>query len=196
METLFSVTSTPKEKAYAYALIDVAIRTHHAVASAGEARLTYMRRLIGGRLYEQCAVVITVIATAHCSYRRPLNNVNHRGRQVRPAQRDQMGGGGKRTRDMRHMARRKESQPDTVCSLAIFSSQPPRGGEKARLCGESRRAERLLSPISRMGSSTDRDESDDDLSEGGFPLPPARPESHRSRGQARSTRPAHACQPC
>jgi hypothetical protein len=44
METLCSVTSTPKEKAYAYALIDVAMRTHQAVASAGEARLTYMRR--------------------------------------------------------------------------------------------------------------------------------------------------------
>jgi hypothetical protein len=35
---------------------------------------------------------------------------------------------GKRTGDMRHLAGRQESQPDTVCSLAIFSSQPPRGG--------------------------------------------------------------------
>jgi hypothetical protein len=45
METIRSVTATtPNEKAYAYALIDEAIRTHQAVASAGEARLTYIKR--------------------------------------------------------------------------------------------------------------------------------------------------------
>jgi hypothetical protein len=45
METIRSVTSTPNEKAYAYYLIDAAIHTHHqAMASAGEARLNYMRR--------------------------------------------------------------------------------------------------------------------------------------------------------
>jgi hypothetical protein len=44
METIRSKTSTPDEKAYAYAPIDAAIRTHQAMASAGEARLTYIKR--------------------------------------------------------------------------------------------------------------------------------------------------------
>jgi hypothetical protein len=39
METIRSVTATPVEKAYAYSLIDAAVRTHQAVAAAGEARL-------------------------------------------------------------------------------------------------------------------------------------------------------------
>jgi hypothetical protein len=44
METIRSNTSTPDEKAYAFALIDAMIRTQQEVASAGEARLTYTRR--------------------------------------------------------------------------------------------------------------------------------------------------------
>jgi hypothetical protein len=44
METLRSVTSTPDETAYAYSLVDAALRTHQVVASAGEARLTYIGR--------------------------------------------------------------------------------------------------------------------------------------------------------
>jgi hypothetical protein len=44
METIRAVTSTPDERAYAYSLVDAALRTHQAVASAGEARLTYIRR--------------------------------------------------------------------------------------------------------------------------------------------------------
>jgi hypothetical protein len=44
MQTIRSITSTPDEKAYAYALIDAPIRTDKAVASPGEARLTYIRR--------------------------------------------------------------------------------------------------------------------------------------------------------
>jgi hypothetical protein len=44
METIRAVTSTPDETAYAYSLGDAALRTHQAVASAGEARLTYIRR--------------------------------------------------------------------------------------------------------------------------------------------------------
>jgi deoxyhypusine synthase len=44
METIRSVTSTPDETAYAYSLVDAALRTHQAVASAGEARLTYIMR--------------------------------------------------------------------------------------------------------------------------------------------------------
>jgi hypothetical protein len=44
METLRSVTSTPDETTYAYSLVDAALRTNQAVASAGEARLTYIRR--------------------------------------------------------------------------------------------------------------------------------------------------------
>jgi hypothetical protein len=31
---------------------------------------------------------------------------------------------------MRHLARRQESKPDTVCSLAIFSSQLPQEGRR------------------------------------------------------------------
>jgi hypothetical protein len=44
METIRAVTYTPDEKAYAYSIIDAALRTHQAVASAGEARLTYIGR--------------------------------------------------------------------------------------------------------------------------------------------------------
>jgi hypothetical protein len=44
METSRAVTSTPDETAYAYSLVDVALRTHQAVASAGEAQLTSLRR--------------------------------------------------------------------------------------------------------------------------------------------------------
>jgi hypothetical protein len=44
METIRAVTSTPDEKAYAYSLIDTALRAHQAMASAGEARLTYIGR--------------------------------------------------------------------------------------------------------------------------------------------------------
>jgi hypothetical protein len=42
VEAILAVTSTPEEKVYAYSLIDAALRTHRAVASAGEARLTYI----------------------------------------------------------------------------------------------------------------------------------------------------------
>jgi arginine/ornithine N-succinyltransferase beta subunit len=44
IETIRAVTSTPDEKAYAYSLIYAAIRAHQAVASPGEARLTYIKR--------------------------------------------------------------------------------------------------------------------------------------------------------
>jgi hypothetical protein len=46
METIRSSTgtSTPYEKAYAYSLIDAALRTHQAVSAAGEAQLIYIRR--------------------------------------------------------------------------------------------------------------------------------------------------------
>jgi hypothetical protein len=44
METIRSVTSTPDETAYAYSLVNAALRTHQAVASAGEARLSYIMR--------------------------------------------------------------------------------------------------------------------------------------------------------
>jgi hypothetical protein len=67
---------------------------------------------------------------------------------------------------------------------------------KTRLGGEVRREEHLLP---RAGMSTDRDGTDDDLSEGDFtclsPIAPARPESHGTRGQASSPRPAQANQP-
>jgi hypothetical protein len=63
----------------------------------------------------------------------------------------------------------------------------PEGGGKTRLGGEMRREEQL---IPRAGMSTDRDGTDEDLSEGGFhmpfPLAPARPQSYGTRGQARS----------
>jgi ribosomal protein L12E/L44/L45/RPP1/RPP2 len=44
LETIRSVTCTPDEKAYAYSLIDASTRTHQTAASAGKARLTYIRR--------------------------------------------------------------------------------------------------------------------------------------------------------
>jgi hypothetical protein len=44
METIRAVTPTSDETTYAYLLIDAALRTHKAVVSAGEARLTYIRR--------------------------------------------------------------------------------------------------------------------------------------------------------
>jgi hypothetical protein len=44
MEMIRAVTSNPDETAYAYSLVDEALRTNQAVASAGEARLTYIRR--------------------------------------------------------------------------------------------------------------------------------------------------------
>jgi hypothetical protein len=44
METIPADISTPNEKAYAYTLIDVAVRTHQAVASGGETILTYVMR--------------------------------------------------------------------------------------------------------------------------------------------------------
>jgi hypothetical protein len=69
------------------------------------------------------------------------------------------------------------------------------GGGKTRLGGDVRREEQL---IPRAGKSKDRDGTDEDLSVGGFhmpsPLAPARPESHGTRGQACSPRPAHADQ--
>jgi hypothetical protein len=51
-------------------------------------------------------------------------------------------------------------------SYFLFSA--PEGGEKSRLGGEMRREEQLLP---RAGMSTDRDGTDDDLSEGVFHLP-------------------------
>jgi hypothetical protein len=43
-ETIRSSTSNLDEKAYAYSLIDAAVRTHKGVAAAGEARLNYVTR--------------------------------------------------------------------------------------------------------------------------------------------------------
>jgi hypothetical protein len=48
-------------------------------------------------------------------------------------------------------------------SCFLFSA--PEGGEKTQLGGALRREEQL---IPRAGLSTDRDGTDDDLSEGGF----------------------------
>jgi hypothetical protein len=82
-------------------------------------------------------------------------------------------------------------------SYFLFSAHE--GGEKTRLGGALRREERL---IPRAGLSTDRDGTDEDLSEGVFHLPfpsgsgtTRRPESHMSRAQAGSTRPAQVEQP-
>jgi hypothetical protein len=79
-------------------------------------------------------------------------------------------------------------------SYLLFTA--PEGGGKTRLGGEVRREEQLLP---RAGKSTDRDGTDEELSEEvfhmPFPLAPARPESHGTRGPARSPRPAHADQP-
>jgi hypothetical protein len=82
-----------------------------------------------------------------------------------------MGGGNMRQKDRGHEKFGSEAGEPAGHRLhpSYFLLPAPVGGEKARLGGESRRAERLLSPISRTGLSTDRDGSDDDLSEGGFP---------------------------
>jgi hypothetical protein len=55
---------------------------------------------------------------------------------------------------------------------SYFLFPAPEGGEKTRLGGELRREEQLLP---RAGMSTDRDGTDDDMSEGVFhlPLPPS-----------------------
>jgi hypothetical protein len=50
METIRAVTSTPDETAYAYSLVDAALRTHQAVASTGEARLACIRRFKGKKI--------------------------------------------------------------------------------------------------------------------------------------------------
>jgi hypothetical protein len=80
--------------------------------------------------------------------------------------------------------------------LGYFLLSAPEGGVKTRLGSEVRREEQLLS---RLGMSTDRDGTDEDLSEGvfhmPFPLAMARPESHGTRGQTSSPRPAQAGQP-
>jgi hypothetical protein len=79
-------------------------------------------------------------------------------------------------------------------SYSLFLA--PEVGGKTRLGGEVHREEHLLP---RAGMSTDRDGTDEDLSEGVFHVPfslaPARPESHGTRGQARSPRLAQADQP-
>jgi hypothetical protein len=76
---------------------------------------------------------------------------------------------------------------------SYFLFPAPAGGKKAKLGGELRHEERL---ISRTGMCKGRVGTVDDQSEGGFymPFPPilARPESHRSKGQAGPTRLAQA----
>jgi hypothetical protein len=71
--------------------------------------------------------------------------------------------------------------------LSYFLITAPEGGGKTRLGGAVCREEHVLL---RAGTSTDRDGTDEDRSEGffhmPFPLAPARPESHGTRGQARS----------
>jgi hypothetical protein len=61
--------------------------------------------------------------------------------------------------------------------LSYLLFQAPEGGGKTRLNGEVRREEQLLP---RAGKITDRDGTDEDLSEGFFhmlfPIAPARPE--------------------
>jgi hypothetical protein len=83
-----------------------------------------------------------------------------------------MGGGNRRQTDRGQETSGSEAGEPAGHRLqpGYFLLPAPAGGEKARLGGESRREERLLSPIFRTGLSTDRDESDDDMSEGGFPL--------------------------
>jgi hypothetical protein len=52
--------------------------------------------------------------------------------------------------------------------LSYLHFPAPEGGGKTRLGGEVRREEQLLP---RAGMNTDRDGTDDDLSEGGFHMP-------------------------
>jgi hypothetical protein len=80
--------------------------------------------------------------------------------------------------------------------LSYFLFPAPEGGGKTRLGGAVGREEQLLS---RAGMSTDRDGTDEDQSEGvfhmPFPLAPARPESHATRGHASTPRHAQVDQP-
>ena len=86
-----------------------------------------------------------------------------------------------------------KEQPGHRLQLSYFLFPAPEGGGKTRLGGEVRREEQLLP---RAGKSKDRDGTDEEPSEGVFhmlfPLAPARPESHGTRGHGRSPRPAHA----
>jgi hypothetical protein len=50
LETIRAVTCAPDEKAYADSLIDAALRTHQAMISTGEARLTYIKRFKGKKI--------------------------------------------------------------------------------------------------------------------------------------------------
>jgi hypothetical protein len=67
--------------------------------------------------------------------------------------------------------------------LSYFLFTAPEGGGKTRLGGDLRREEQLLP---RAGMSTDRDGTDDDLSEGVFHLPS--PPSSGTNGVAQEPR--------
>jgi hypothetical protein len=99
-----------------------------------------------------------------------------------------MGGGNRRQKDrgQEKIGSEAGEQAGHRLQPSYFLLSTPAGGEKASLGGESRREERLLSPISRTGFSTDRDGSDDDLSEGGFP--PAFPPISGTTGVAHEPR--------
>jgi hypothetical protein len=72
-----------------------------------------------------------------------------------------------RTGDRRKSGSEARESAEHRLQPSYFSFSAPEGGEKTRLGGELRREEQL---IPRAGMSTDRDGTDDDLSEGGFSL--------------------------
>jgi hypothetical protein len=104
--------------------------------------------------------------------------------------------GGTRTWDLRKSGTGAGEPAGHRMQLSYLLFPTLEGGGKTRLGGEVRREEYLLP---RAGKSTDRDGTGEDLSEGvfhmPFPLAPARPESHGTRGHERSPRPAQAEHP-
>jgi hypothetical protein len=144
------------------------------------------------------STVPRVIVTAQCSQRRPPNNVNHRGRvrtNGRP-QRDQTCARKRQSKGMGHETiwngGRRASRTQSATPLFALPSPRRRREDSARWRAATGGAT-INSDEDVHGSRRDRRRSQ----RGGFlfPLAPARPESRRSRGQARPPRPVQVRQP-
>jgi hypothetical protein len=88
METVRSVTSTPDETAYAYSLVDAALRTHQALASSGEARHTYIRRFKAKKILTGEERVAELLVYTRCfhtvAFDRGGNVVDHSTASCQP----------------------------------------------------------------------------------------------------------------
>jgi hypothetical protein len=137
---------------------------------------------------------LRVIATAHCSDRRPPINANHRGR-VRPATTRSSICWKKTAKDREHdkdYGTEAGALAGHRMRLMYFFFPTPEGGKKTTLGVELRRKEHRLSRTEVCVA--DREGAVDDMSEGTFCLSflptPARPESQRSIAQVGPTRQA------